>query len=136
MINEILDRVVSWARARVDIAGVLLVGSYARDAARPDSDVDIVILTEIPDQYTEGWYDEVEIGPLTRNQAWGPITEWRLISSSGLEVEFGVGSPDWALTDPVDAGTRRVVADGARILYDPKGLLAKLLVDVADHKEH
>jgi uncharacterized protein len=136
VIDEILDRVVAWARTRVDIVGVLLVGSYARDAAKPDSDVDIVVLAEIPNNYREGWYDELGIGPLTRNQTWGAITEWRLISSSGLEVEFGIGSPDWALTDPLDAGTRRVVSDGARILYDPNGLLRNLLVYVADHKEH
>ncbi|MFB9907747.1 hypothetical protein [Allokutzneria oryzae] len=47
--------------------------------------------------------------------------------STGLEVEIGVGRPDWARTDPVGPGTRRVVTDGARVLHDPAGALADLL---------
>jgi hypothetical protein len=35
--------------------------------------------------------------------------------------------PLWASTDPVDAGTRRVVTDdGMRILYDPEHWFAAL----------
>lgn len=32
----------------------------------------------------------------------------------------------WAATDPVDDGTRRVITDGHRVLYDPHGALAAL----------
>jgi hypothetical protein len=42
-------------------------------------------------------------------------------------VEFGVVSPAWASTAPLDDGTRRVVADGLQALYDPDGLLAELV---------
>ncbi len=42
---------------------------------------------------------------------------------SGLEIEFGIGSPTWAATDPLDPGTKRVIRDGLHILYDPDGLL-------------
>ena len=35
--------------------------------------------------------------------------------------------PSWVATDPVDEGTRRVVTDGVSVVYDPKGLLARLL---------
>ena len=55
------------------------------------------------------------------------MTERRFALPSGLEVEFGVAPPSWAATDPVDEGTRRVVTDGALVLYDPKGILARLL---------
>ncbi|MGW0581883.1 hypothetical protein ACWD25_39455 [Streptomyces sp. NPDC002920] len=34
---------------------------------------------------------------------------------------------DWARTDPVDAGARRVVTGGARVLHDPAGALAALI---------
>jgi hypothetical protein len=43
---------------------------------------------------------------------------------TGLEIDLTVGTPAWASIDPLDAGTRRVVSDGMRPLYDPTGLLA------------
>ena len=57
----------------------------------------------------------------------GTVTERRFALPSGLEVELGVAPPSWAATDPVDEGTRRVVADGVSVIYDPEGLLSGLL---------
>ncbi|MBJ7004713.1 nucleotidyltransferase domain-containing protein [Streptomyces sp. CRPSP2-6A1] len=53
-VREFLDRLTRWAATREDIAGLLLVGSYARGAARPDSDVDVVLLTADPAPYLTG----------------------------------------------------------------------------------
>lgn len=127
-VQDVVDRVTRWAAERTDVAGLLLVGSYARNAPRPDSDVDLVLLTEDVAHYADGsWADELALGDLIRVQAWGVITERRFVTPSGLEVEIGFGSPDWARTDPVDPGTRRVVSDGAVPLLDPTGMLAHLL---------
>jgi hypothetical protein len=41
---------------------------------------------------------------------------------------LAVVPPRWASTEPVDAGTRKVVTDGMRILYDPDGRLSALAV--------
>lgn len=126
--QEIIDRITRWAANRQDIVGLLLVGSYARNAARPDSDIDIVLLTTDQTQYFNNtWANELALGELVRTQAWGPITERRYATASGVEVEIGIGSPEWAQTDPVDPGTHRVVADGARSLHDPAGVLASLI---------
>jgi predicted nucleotidyltransferase len=128
-IEEVIGLITRWARGRKDIVGLLLVGSCARNAARPDSDVDIVLLTTHEPRYldTTGWAGELGLGEPIRAQMWGPITERRYSTASGLEVEVGIGSPAWAKTDPVDPGTRRVVTDGARLLHDPAGILAGLL---------
>jgi hypothetical protein len=56
----------------------------------------------------------------------GAVIERRLALASGLEVELGIGSPSWAATEPVDPGTRKVVIDWMRALYDPEDLLATL----------
>ncbi|WP_244179068.1 nucleotidyltransferase domain-containing protein [Streptomyces rubellomurinus] len=111
------------------LVGLLLVESCARNAARPDSDIDIVLLTTDEPRYLDdaAWAGELGLGELIRTQEWGPITERRYSMASGLEVEVGTGSPTWAKTDPVDPGTRRVVTDGARVLHDPSGILADLL---------
>ncbi|MFF3787965.1 nucleotidyltransferase domain-containing protein [Streptomyces sp. NPDC001933] len=127
-VQEIIDRITLWAAIRQDIVGLLVVGSYARNAARPGSDIDIVLLTTDQTQYlNNAWADELALGELVRTQGWGPITERRYATASGLEVEIGIGSPEWAQTDPVDPGTRRVVTDGARPLHDPAGVLASLI---------
>ncbi|MFK4600163.1 nucleotidyltransferase domain-containing protein [Streptomyces pristinaespiralis] len=127
-VDAFVQRIARWAADRADIVGLLLVGSFARDAAGPDSDVDIVLLTTDEPRYLDGaWAVDLRLGRLVRTRSWGPITELRYATASGLEVEMGIGSPGWAATDPVDPGTHRVVTDGARVLYDPAGILAELL---------
>ncbi|MEV5600812.1 nucleotidyltransferase domain-containing protein [Streptomyces sp. NPDC052299] len=127
-VAALLDRAVEWAGARPDVAGLLLVGSWARDAAREDSDVDLVLLSDDPALYdAESLTDQWALGTFVTTRRWGPITEWRFVRESGLEVELCVGSPDWAGTSPMDPGTRRVVSDGARSLYDPRGLVAGVI---------
>ena len=126
--REVAERVTRWAAQRSDVVGVLLVGSCARGTAGPGSDVDLVLLTADPSRYADGaWVREPALGEVVRVQAWGSLTEWRHVTATGLEVELGVVSAGWARTDPVDAGTRRVVTDGARVLYDPAGRLTALI---------
>ncbi len=126
--DDVVARVTRWTADRPDVVGLLLVGSYARDAARPDSDVDLVLLTTDQARYADHtWADDLALGALIRIRSWGPVTERRFVTASGLEVEFNIGSPAWASVDPVDPGTYRVVTGGARPLHDPTGALAELL---------
>jgi hypothetical protein len=127
-IEGVIHRVTHWTSDRSDIVGLLLVGSCARNTARPDSDIDLVLLTRDTAGYADSaWADELAIGEMIRTRSWGPITEQRFATATGLEVEIGIGHPDWASIDPIDPGTHRVVTDGARILYDPRTILATLL---------
>lgn len=127
--DSTVERFTRWAARRPDVMGLLLVGSYARGDARPDSDVDLVLLTTGPAQYLDRtvWATRAGLSRLIRKREWGPITELRFVTESGLEVEIGIGPTSWACTDPLDPGTRRVVRDGARVLLDPTGALARLL---------
>jgi hypothetical protein len=87
-----------------------------------------VLLTTDASRYTEhdDWIGALGAVAVTRRAAWGALTERRLRLRSGLEIEVGIGSPSWASVDPVDEGTKRVVGDGLRVLYDPQGRLAGL----------
>ncbi|MFV2117659.1 nucleotidyltransferase domain-containing protein [Streptomyces sp. Act-28] len=126
--ERVVTRVTRWAAGRGDLVGVLLVGSYARGAARADSDIDFVVLTEDRTSYSgSGWADELALGDPVGSKSWGPVEEQRFVTASGLEVDVCIGSPEWAGTRPVDSGTHRVVADGARALHDPTGVLASLI---------
>ena len=47
----------------------------------------------------------------------------RVLLSSGADVEISFAPVSWASIAPLDAGTRRVITDGCRILHDPAGFL-------------
>ncbi|MDZ5445361.1 nucleotidyltransferase domain-containing protein [Micromonospora sp. 4G57] len=118
--------VTGWAAEREDVRGVVVVGSWARGAARMDSDVDIVVLADNARYAEAGVWAGLLGGEVVRLQEWGPLREVRVRRPSGLEVEMGVVPVSWADTDPVDSGTRRVISDGHSIVHDPAGALAAL----------
>ena len=134
----VLEHLARWAQRRPDVRALALVGSWARGTPREDSDVDVVLLTDVPGRYVDrdDWLPDAGGVRIVRTRRWGAITERRFALPSGLEVELGIGTPAWASVDPLDAGTRRVVSDGMRVLHDPDGLLALLVATVlacADH---
>ena len=132
-VDHLLVTASRWASGEPDITALGLAGSWARGTASMSSDVDLVVLTTSPDSCirSEEWLGDFGDPPVVRTQEWGGVlTERRVRLESGLEVEFGFTMPVWAAVAPVDAGTRRVVSDGLRPLYDPVGCLAKLIAEV------
>ena len=119
-------RAIRWARERTDVAAIVLVGSFARNAARPDSDIDLILLVDDPEQLNTDtrWLADLapDAQPL-RTGHWGPVTEHRVASATGLEIEFGITAPTWADL-PLDPGTAKVLSDGARPIYDPNQVVA------------
>lgn len=134
--RAVLEHLSNWAPSRPDIVAVGVVGSWARGIRRSDSDVDIVVLTTEKQAYleTDDWI-EASLGeplPVVRRAEWGVLTERRLQTPSGFEVEMGFVAPSWAATDPVDPGTATVVGGGGLLpIYDPDGIL-KALAATAD----
>lgn len=128
-VERLLERTRIWAANRPGVVAAGLAGSWARDEARMDSDVDLAILTTEPRRYLEDETWVYDLGGLrvVKTQEWGPMTERRFVLFSGLEVEAGIAPPSWASAEPVDPGTREVVRDGFIVLHDPGGLLARLV---------
>lgn len=125
-VRSIVQTVHRWADDRDDVRGVVVVGSWARDSARMDSDVDIVVVTDTLAHSDPQTWTQLLNGRVIRLQRWGPLQEIRLQRPSGLVVEMGIVPMKWANTDPVDGGTGRVINDGHRIVHDPGGVLATL----------
>ncbi|HSP64419.1 MAG TPA: nucleotidyltransferase domain-containing protein [Pyrinomonadaceae bacterium] len=126
-VKAFLDKFSGWASLRPDIEGVALVGSYARDVANEESDVDLIILTKQPGRYLSdpSWASAFgEVGN-RKLEDWGRVKSLRVFYKDGLEVEYGFAVPDWANLPGVP-GTHRVVSDGMKILFDPRGLLIRL----------
>ncbi len=128
-VEDFLWQVRTWAKQQPDIEAVLLVGSYARGAARADSDVDLVILTTAPERYLADPSFAGHFGPVSRweKEDWGRVTSLRVWYEGGLEVEYGLTLPDWAAR-PLDEGTREVISAGVKVVFDRRGSLDWLLV--------
>ncbi|MFR9778708.1 nucleotidyltransferase domain-containing protein [Micromonospora sp. MS34] len=124
--RSVIGAVAGWAAGRPDVRGVVVVGSWARDAARMDSDVDVVVVADNPGYAEPDVWTGLLGGEVIRLAEWGPLREVRLRCPSGFEVELGVAPVSWAAIDPVDPGTRRVISDGHQVVHDPAGLLAAL----------
>jgi predicted nucleotidyltransferase len=132
-IDQFLSSIAEWAQGQPDIQAVALVGSWARGTARPDSDIDLVIVVADPGVYLgdEAWLHRFGTPSSIADEDWGLVQSRRVIYASGLEVEFGLTINAWLATDPIDAGSAQVVADGVRILLDRTGALARFVAQVA-----
>ncbi|HSB89934.1 MAG TPA: nucleotidyltransferase domain-containing protein [Anaerolineales bacterium] len=123
-VAALIERVRAWASSQPYVHALALVGSWARGAAREDSDVDLVIVAEATPPLLADLRWTNHFGSVLRTQVedWGMVQSVRVWYANGPEVEFGVAPKEWAFL-PLDAGTERVLRDGAIILHDPMGSL-------------
>ena len=126
-IGSCLQAFMSWVTAQPDIEGVALVGSHARGTATEDSDVDLILLTSDPTRYLakQDWLSLCGDVERSVNEQWGGVQTVRTFYKAGLEIEYNFAAPSWAQI-PIDDGTRMVVNDGLKILFDPNGMLDAL----------
>lgn len=125
-IKDFIDAFTNWALAQPDIEAAALVGSYARGAATDTSDIDLVLLVGDPHRYIEntGW--STQFGTVARQQIedYGLLTSLRVWYAGGHEVEYGLTTPAW-IQAPLDDGTRRVIQDGMKVLFERGALLSR-----------
>ena len=122
-----LERIVLWAAEQSAIIAVALVGSHARGTATEKSDVDLIILASSYTAYLEdhAWLSRFGDVERSANEQWGRVDSVRASYKTGVEIEFGFATLSWVEV-PLDSGTRRVVQDGFKILFDPERLLDAL----------
>jgi ribosomal protein S18 acetylase RimI-like enzyme/predicted nucleotidyltransferase len=136
--EKYIEKVRQWAYTEESILALALVGSHARQQARPDSDIDFVIISDDVTKLENdvSWLNR--FGTIVRQakEKWGSVTAIRVFYDDGQEIEFGLALKSWAAI-PADAGTKRVVKDGMVILKDPDKILEKLKAAVlkSDYKE-
>ena len=140
LLESLIESILGWAQGRADIVGLALVGSRARGRGRADSDVDLVVLTHDPTQYRrdQSWLTAIS-WPATlkpprswRDADYGRVWSRHVSLEGAPAIEFRFAAPTWAATQPMDAGTRTVVRDGCEVLWDPQGILARLLAAASE----
>jgi len=126
---------------RDGLRALAVCGSWARGAARPESDLDLLLVAADPAAWRreQGWVARLpysEAGRTYRSHrnatygvAWS--AHIRLDPEAALELTFAPVA--WAHTDPVDPGTRRVVSGGFRVVIDKDGALARLVAACETH---
>jgi uncharacterized protein len=114
---RILEVIIRWAKLHQDVRGVALVRWHARGTARPDSDIDLVLLAVNREalRADSAWIEAIDwSGAGVKVANWGDEdygAVWsRVRLSSGVEVEISFAPVVWASMAPLDAGTRRVIS--------------------------
>ncbi|WP_445383082.1 nucleotidyltransferase domain-containing protein [Robiginitalea sp. IMCC43444] len=136
-IQPIISRVKHFVSKREDVLALALCGSYARGAAGPHSDIDLLFLvsSKVLLKNSE-WLQELNLHGMDdaiishRDVTYGNVWSRHVSLRSGSKIEFTFAEQCWAATDPTDPGTIKVVRDGFQILYDPHHLLEQLLKKV------
>jgi uncharacterized protein len=138
--ERVIETIVDWAKKQPTIQAVAVVGSHARGTARAGSDIDFVLITTHSQAFraetawidTIGW-DAIGVRPRKwQDEDYGELWSRRLwLEQNSGEIELGFTSPSWAGVNPLDPGTLRVMADGCRILHDPRKILNRLCAAAA-----
>jgi hypothetical protein len=130
-VSDLIAVVCVWAEQHPSVTAVALAGSHAHGRARPDSDIDLVILADEPDPLRrDEWLHAFGKVKNCATEQWGVLTSHRVNYEEHGEVEIGIASSSWA-DIPVDPGTERVVADGIIVISDAQGRLTRLIAAVA-----
>lgn len=122
-----LDKIKDSAEKSDMINAVILVGSYAREEQREDSDVDLVIISTTPKLFLqdEGFINDFGKVTKTQKEDYGMVTSIRVWYEDGMEVEFGITSPLW-ISKPLDEGTLKVLKDGYKVVLDKKNYFTNI----------
>ncbi len=136
-LDQILNLVVEFAHSRDDVLAVGLCGSWARGDAGLESDIDLSIIVEDKMKFkSTGWVEEFPFFKIQdslksfRDEIYRVTWSRHAILGSGIEIEFGFAHTSWTDIDNLDEGTKKVVSDGYKIIYDPKQILVKLVENV------
>lgn len=127
-IDQFLNDVTNWASAQSDILALALIGSYARDAATETSDVDLVLISSNPERYLQDsdWVQRFGIVEKQQVEDYGLLISIRVWYADGREVEYGITDERWAAI-PLDEGSRRIISDGMRVLFEQNHILSRHL---------
>lgn len=121
MFEKLLEELKEYANNKSYIESVLIVGSYARQTNKEDSDLDIMIITSEKSMMIKNQDFIQKFGDVLSSQIeyYGACTSIRVWYEDKKEVEFGIVEPSW-IEDPLDQGTHRVLSDGYKVLIDKK----------------
>jgi predicted nucleotidyltransferase len=129
VIDEFSRELRAWSTKQPEIQGVAIVGSWARGTARPDSDIDVIMITTKPEKLLEHqeWLSQFGTAERIVREDWGLVQSLRVFYVDGKEVEFGITTSAWTSEEEIGQGTGRVINDGVHVVFDPHSTLQELV---------
>jgi len=117
-----ISKIIHWCENNPRIDALFLVGSYARDEQRTDSDIDLVIITEDKERMLQcDWIYLFGDVVSYQIEEYGACTSVRVFYKDSVEIEYGIVDTSW-ISEPLDKGTYRVLSDGFKLLYGANGI--------------
>lgn len=122
--DDITARFTAWAKAEKDIQAAVIIGSRARTDAPADqwSDLDIIFLTDKPDQfiYSESWLNQIHPYSITflEKTAVGIGMERRVMFNPHLDVDFVILTPEHFSGMLQVKEVQQVFKNGYQVLFD------------------
>lgn len=135
-VEKFVSVLKAWSSINRDIKGIALLGSWANSRLHAEADMDVVLIVDDPDRFRSqsSWMTDIDwqeagLGPGHWTECdYGRACSRHLTFADGAEVEVSFVDPAWASVTPIDPATRRVTADGIRVVHDPVGHLGRLIV--------
>ena len=127
-VEQFLSKVKEWAADEPNVLGVALGGSHVRNQATESSDVDLIVIAREPQAYLQTTHWAQQFGVVARQQFenYGRVTSLRVWYSFGCEAEFAITDETWTRL-PLDGGTRRVISDGMKIIFERGSILSQVI---------
>jgi uncharacterized protein len=133
--EAVIEAVAAWARTRADVRALALLGSWARGNPRPDSDVDLMAISDCAEGYrcSHEWMSEIDFDRAghsiksSDDATYGAVWSRHIHLDPAGEIELTFAPRAWASIAPLDAATRAIVNDAFRIILDKDGSLARLV---------
>src|SRR5665213_4282225 len=132
--HSLTESIAAWVRASSGLKALALAGSWSRGTARPDSDLDLLILADAPDQYRsdQHWLSQIALPKPFRivshkEIAYGAVWSCHALLDPAAELELCFGALNWASTNLIDAGSRGVISDGFCVIVDKDGYLQRIV---------
>jgi predicted nucleotidyltransferase len=129
ILDNFVKKLKTWSKRHKEVKGAAIVGSWARGTARPDSDIDVILITPRPDDLlnNQEWLSEFGAAEKIEREDWGLVQSLRVFYMDKQEIEFGITTEQWTSPEEINLGTGEIILDGIVVVYDPHKLLEKAI---------
>lgn len=115
------SQLIDWGNRDEDIDSLVVVGSYGQGTQKPESDLDLVLITGNKAKFFQHHEFVNQFGKTTKVQTefYGAVTSIRATYEDASEIEFSIADATW-LEKPLPASTKQVLHGGFKVLVDKR----------------
>jgi len=96
--QDILEPIKTWADTHHAVVALALVGSHARGQATPESDVDLIVVSDDPDALLGDTSRTAQFGLFVADAGYDP--DWECITWDFEEDAWGARGTEWSWDKP------------------------------------